>query len=196
VRFIGNRSSGKMGIAIANACKTEGASVTLVIGPTAEILPTGINLVKVQTAAEMHAVCVQQFAQTDIAIMSAAVADYTPVAVSDTKIKKADGELHINLAKTKDILFSLGQMKQPTQLLVGFALETNNEEAYARQKLESKNADIIVLNSLQNEGAGFAISTNCITIFDRKGNITPYNVKPKKAVALDIVNYIIQYQKI
>jgi phosphopantothenoylcysteine decarboxylase / phosphopantothenate---cysteine ligase len=193
VRFIGNRSSGKMGIALANVLQAMGATVTLVIGPTAEPLPGGVTIVAVQSAQEMYDACISRFADMDMAIMSAAVADYTPADVSPTKIKKSEGTLQINLTKTKDILFALGQLKKDNQLLVGFALETNNEEEYAMKKLTAKNADIIILNSLQNAEAGFGVSTNCITIFDKRGHRQAFDVKPKTAVATDIVNYVIQY---
>ncbi len=191
VRFIGNHSSGKMGIAIADVLQFYGAAVTLVLGPSAEPVPSGVNLIRVKTAAEMYAACQDIFSETDIAVMSAAVADYTPVAVANEKIKKNDDEFSISLTRTKDILGSLGSIKKANQLLVGFALETTNEKAYALSKLEKKNADLIVLNSLNDKGAGFGYDTNKITIFDKAGNEYPFETKSKKEVAADIVNTII-----
>lgn len=132
------------------------------------------------------------FPETDIAVMSAAVADYTPVQMASQKIKKTDGAFTVTLTKTKDILKHLGQTKRNGQFLVGFALETNNEKEYALQKLQTKNADMIVLNSLNDAGAGFGHDTNKITIFDRQGNAFPFETKSKREVAIDIVNTIIQ----
>jgi phosphopantothenoylcysteine decarboxylase / phosphopantothenate---cysteine ligase len=190
VRFIGNHSSGKMGVAIAEALQQRGAEVTLVLGPSVLQPAAGIEVIRVQSAAQMYAACQPAFAGADIAIMSAAVADYTPVEVAAEKIKKATGELTISLAKTQDILHSLGQQKKTGQLLVGFALETNNEKEYARKKLTDKNADMIVLNSLNDAGAGFGVDSNKITIFDKEGNEYAFETKSKKAVAIDIVNVI------
>jgi phosphopantothenoylcysteine decarboxylase/phosphopantothenate--cysteine ligase len=152
----------------------------------------GIKLVRVTSAAEMFAACEKVFASSDIAIMSAAVSDYTPVNAATEKIKKTENDLAVQLIKTKDILKTLGQLKQPNQVLVGFALETNNETENALKKLESKNADMIVLNSLQDTGAGFGYDTNKITIFDKTGKSFPFDSKSKKEVAIDIVNTIIQ----
>lgn len=190
VRFIGNHSSGKMGVAIAEALQERGAEVTLVLGPSVLQPKAGINVIRVQSAAQMYAACQPVFASADIAVMSAAVADYTPVDVATEKIKKAAGEFTIALAKTQDILHSLGQQKKAGQILVGFALETNNEKAYARKKLTDKNADMIVLNSLNDAGAGFGVDSNKITIFDKEGNEYAFETKSKKAVAIDIVNII------
>jgi phosphopantothenoylcysteine decarboxylase / phosphopantothenate---cysteine ligase len=191
VRYIGNHSSGKMGLALAAALAAKGAEVTLVLGPSALTPPTGIEVVRVKSAAEMYAACQSVFPSATIAVMSAAVADYTPVVVADQKIKKTDGALTIELTKTRDILMSLGQEKKPGQLLVGFALETHNEKEFALQKLKTKNADLIVLNSMNDNGAGFGLDTNKVTIFDRQGNEYPFAVKSKKEVAADIVNTII-----
>lgn len=191
VRFISNHSTGKMGIAIAEEMHNRGAAVTLVLGPTTETVMQGINVVKVKSAAEMFNACTAVFEQCDIAVMSAAVADYTPVNTATEKIKKADNEFTISLTKTKDILKALGQQKKQ-QVLVGFALETNNEKEYALKKLQSKNADYIVLNSLKDAGAGFGHNTNKITIFDRQGNEYHFDLKSKKAVAADIVNTILK----
>lgn len=190
VRFIGNHSSGKMGVAIAEALQQRGAEVILVLGPSVLQPAAGIEVIRVQSAAQMYDVCLPAFANADIAVMSAAVADYTPVNVATEKIKKAAGEFTIALAKTQDILYSLGQQKKPGQLLVGFALETNNEKEYARKKLTDKNADMIVLNSLNDAGAGFGVDSNKITIFDKEGNEYAFETKSKKAVAIDIVNVI------
>jgi phosphopantothenoylcysteine decarboxylase/phosphopantothenate--cysteine ligase len=195
VRFIGNRSTGKMGLAIAEELKRRGAKVTLVLGPSNLQIDAGINIVKVTSAAEMFEACIHEFPQIDIAVMSAAVADYTPVVVADTKIKKTDDTFSIDLKKTKDILKELGAIKTKNQILVGFALETNNEKAYALKKLQQKNADMIILNSLKDEGAGFGYDTNKITIFDKNGGEHFFETKSKKDVAKDIVNAIIQFKK-
>jgi phosphopantothenoylcysteine decarboxylase / phosphopantothenate---cysteine ligase len=192
VRFIGNHSSGKMGLAIAEELARRGAGVHLVLGPSSvkSTLP-GIYVHKVQTAEQMFETCMAEFPSADIAVMSAAVADYTPVETAPEKIKKTSGTLVIELTKTKDILKSLGQLKKDGQLLVGFALETANERQYALDKLASKNADLIVLNSLRDEGAGFGYDTNKVTIFEKGGNEIVYDRKPKQQVAKDIVDRIV-----
>lgn len=192
VRFIGNHSSGKMGLAIALELEKRGAEVTLIFGPTSLDIPDYINTIKVQTAAEMFDVCVDLFPHVDVAVMSAAVADFTPVISAQEKIKKSDADLSIAFTKTKDILKYLGENKKLNQLLIGFALETSDEENYAKKKLIEKNADLIVLNSLKDEGAGFGYDTNKITIFDKLGNTHYFDKKSKKEVAVDIVNSIIQ----
>lgn len=192
VRFIGNHSTGKMGIAIAEEMKKRGAEVTLVLGPSDIKVNGGIKVVHVTTAAEMFDACEKAFPASDVAVMSAAVADYTPVNVATEKIKKTESEFSVPLTKTKDILKALGQVKTDKQVLVGFALETNNETENALKKLRSKNADMIVLNSLQDEGAGFGHDTNKITIFDKAGKSYFFDIKPKKQVAVDIVNTIIE----
>ena len=192
VRFIGNHSSGKMGLAIALELDKRGAEVTLIVGPTSLDIPDYIKTIKVQTAAEMFDVCVDLFPHVDIAVMSAAVADFTPVVSAHEKIKKSDADLSIAFTKTKDILKYLGENKKLNQLLIGFALETSDEENYAKKKLLEKNADLIVLNSLKDEGAGFGYDTNKITIFDKLGNTHYFDKKSKKEVAVDIVNSIIQ----
>ena len=193
VRFIGNHSSGKMGIAIANEFKKRGAEVTLVLGPTALTPATGIKILNVQSAEEMYNACIDVFHDMDIAVMSAAVADYTPMEVSTDKIKKNTDHFSIELKKTKDILKHLGTIKKEGQLLVGFALETNNEQEYALNKMKNKNADIIILNSLNDKGAGFKYDTNKITIFNKIGGVYHFETKLKTAVAIDIVNNIINY---
>jgi len=191
VRFIGNHSSGKMGIAIAQEMKDRGAEVTLVLGPSAIAVPE-VEIIRVRSASEMYDACMSRFKEMDIAVMSAAVADYTPVNVAAEKIKKNDSSFSIELTKTKDILKSLGEKKSNGQIVVGFALETNNEKEYALKKLQTKNADLIVLNSLNDAGAGFGHDTNKITIFDKQGNGKEFETKSKKEVAKDIVNTIIQ----
>jgi phosphopantothenoylcysteine decarboxylase / phosphopantothenate---cysteine ligase len=193
VRFIGNHSSGKMGVEIATEMQKRGSVVHLVIGPSNVAIPNGIQVVKVKSALEMHTACIEIFKQCDIAVMSAAVADYTPVTKATEKIKKKEDVFTIELTKTKDILKSLGEVKTNDQILVGFALETNNEKEYALGKLSSKNANLIVLNSLNDKGAGFGVDTNKITIFDNKGNEYDFATKSKTEVAKDIVNTIINY---
>ena len=193
VRFIGNHSSGKMGLALAEELYAKGADVTLIMGPSSlRLPPDGIKIVRVTTAAEMYIACTQQFESSDIGIMAAAVADYTPATVASKKIKKTNGELVIELKKTKDILQTLGANKSSKQVLVGFALETNNERDYALGKLKTKNADMVVMNSLNDQGAGFGTDTNKITIFDKSGKEFSYELMSKKEVAKNIVDAIIQ----
>lgn len=193
VRFIGNHSSGKMGLAIAEELYSRGADVTLIMGPSSISLPAnGIRSVRVNTAEEMYNACTTQFDKSDIGIMAAAVADYTPVDVGVNKIKKNSDELIIELKKTKDILKSLGEKKSDKQVLVGFALETNNEREYALGKLKSKNADMVVMNSMNDKGAGFGTDTNKITIFDKSGSEFSYELMSKKEAAKNIVDAIIQ----
>jgi phosphopantothenoylcysteine decarboxylase / phosphopantothenate---cysteine ligase len=193
VRFVGNHSSGKMGIAIAKELAARGARVHLVLGPT-PLDPgvPGVTVQRVVSAAEMFKACVDEFAGADIAILSAAVADYTPVEKATEKIKKTEDRLTLELSRTKDILKTLGGQKKKGQLLVGFALETSGGRDYALGKLQSKNADLIVLNSLNDEGAGFGIDTNKITIFGKDGFEKAYEKKPKQQVAEDIVDTVIK----
>lgn len=192
VRFIGNHSTGKMGIAIAKELHRRGADVSLIIGPAnTHFSANGIKLIRVTSAEDMYNACHKIFGETDIAVMSAAVADYTPVTKADQKIKKTEGILNIELTKTKDILKSLGAIKNDKQVLVGFALETTNEKEYALQKLNGKNADMIVLNSLNDAGAGFGHDTNRVTIFQKGGKEFQFDTKSKDDVAKDIVNTII-----
>jgi phosphopantothenoylcysteine decarboxylase / phosphopantothenate---cysteine ligase len=192
VRFIGNHSSGKMGIALSKELANRGAEVNLVLGPSSLSLSIpGVHLQKVQTAEEMYNACISEFQRSDVAIMSAAVADYTPAIKAKEKIKKTGENLTLELVKTKDILKSLGDRKKNGQILVGFALETTNEKEYALKKLEGKNADLIVLNSLNDEGAGFGYDTNKITIFERNGQQLAFERKPKQQVAKDIVDRIV-----
>ena len=191
VRFIGNHSSGKMGIAVATELAARGASVDLVLGPSAsQINIPGIFVTHVESAEDMYEACVQKFPGVNIAVMSAAVADYTPIVKSKEKIKKRNDTLTLELTKTKDILKSLGELKNKGQILVGFALENNNEREYALNKLADKNADMIVLNSLNDRGAGFGHDTNKITIFEKGGNEIAYDKKSKQQVARDIVSRI------
>lgn len=192
VRFIGNRSSGKMGIALAEACRRRGAKVTLVLGPVKEKLIKGIEVIPVTSAAEMYEACVNNFSKTDIAIMCAAVADYTIAYPADQKIKKKEEHFELKLVKTKDILKELGNRKSSYQTLVGFALETNNAEENALKKLAEKKADYIVLNSLQDAGAGFEQDSNKITIFGKDGSKKTFETKAKSAVAEDILNSILK----
>lgn len=194
VRFIGNHSSGKMGVAIARELASRGAEVHLVLGPVATAFDlSGLQVTNVRTAAEMYNACRSRFDAVDIAVMSAAVADYTPAVYSGQKIKKKEAELNIQLTKTTDILRSLGAIKKEKQVLVGFALETENGEANALQKLTSKNADMIVLNSLGDKEAGFGLDTNKITIFEKSGKKLAFEAKTKIEVAKDIVDRITQY---
>ncbi|MCS4168451.1 bifunctional phosphopantothenoylcysteine decarboxylase/phosphopantothenate--cysteine ligase CoaBC [Sphingobacterium paramultivorum] len=191
VRFIGNHSSGKMGYAIATQLEELGADVTLVSGPSALKLPKGVDTISVTSAAEMLHACEEHFEAADIVVMSAAVADYTPVEVASQKIKKKENEFSIELKKTVDILATLGAKKKENQLLVGFALETNNELENAKGKLIRKNLDFIVLNSMQDKGAGFATDTNKVTIIDRSGNTREFSLKSKEEVAKDICSIIV-----
>jgi phosphopantothenoylcysteine decarboxylase/phosphopantothenate--cysteine ligase len=193
VRFIGNHSSGKMGYAIAEALAKLGASVNLVSGPTNQAVShPGIKMIRTTSAEEMHDACVKIFPKCDITVLSAAVADYRPSSISSQKIKKSDNTLTLDLVQTKDIAAALGKQKGPSQIIVGFALETENEVANAEKKLISKNFDLIVLNSLRNEGAGFATDTNKITIIDRQNRAKEFPLKSKKEVARDIVNAILE----
>jgi phosphopantothenoylcysteine decarboxylase/phosphopantothenate--cysteine ligase len=193
VRFIGNHSSGKMGIALAKELVYRGAVVDLVLGPsTLAVDSPGLTVSRVTSAEEMYTRCLEKFASVDIAVLSAAVADYTPVRRAPEKIKKSDGILMLELTRTRDILKTLGSLKQKGQLLIGFALETTDGKEYAMGKLHSKNADIIVLNSLKDEGAGFGFDTNKVTIFGRDGSQLPYERKPKQQVAKDIVDQIVK----
>ena len=192
VRFIGNHSSGKMGFAIAEQLYLQGADVVLITGKTHETLNyKGIERVDVISANDMYEASHYYFDNCDIAVMSAAVADYTPVEVASQKVKKKEDNWQVNLTKTKDILFTLGQIKKPHQFLVGFALETNNELENALLKLKNKNADCIILNSLKDENAGFGFDTNKITILDKSGEVVNFGTKTKKEVAKDIVSFII-----
>jgi phosphopantothenoylcysteine decarboxylase / phosphopantothenate---cysteine ligase len=193
VRFIGNHSSGKMGYALANTASKLGAEVTLVSGPSALEKPHVAHFISVGSAAEMYT-AVMKHTDYDIAIMAAAVADYTPLNIATEKIKKQDATFELLLTKTTDIASELGKLKTGTQILVGFALETEAEEVHARQKLAKKNLDIIVLNSLNDPGAGFKTDTNKITIFDRYNRIFKSTLAPKNRIAHDIWDFIIKFE--
>jgi phosphopantothenoylcysteine decarboxylase/phosphopantothenate--cysteine ligase len=193
VRFIGNHSSGKMGYDIANEAAKLGATVSLISGPThLSIAHENINLIRVQTAEEMYVACIQCFKDVDVAIAAAAVADYKPKKIAQQKIKKLEETFTIELEKTKDILADLGATKRE-QFLIGFALETENEIENAILKIKKKNLDLIVLNSLNDNGAGFRKPTNKVTFIDKKFNIEPQELKSKEAVALNIINKIIKH---
>jgi phosphopantothenoylcysteine decarboxylase/phosphopantothenate--cysteine ligase len=191
VRFIGNFSSGQMGYELATEASRRGAEVTLVSGPTnLKIAHQDIRLINVVSALQMYDATMAAFPENQITIMSAAVADFTPEEIADKKIKKEDAFNAIRLVPTKDILASAGELKRADQILVGFALETDREIENAQKKLNNKNLDLIVLNSLNDQGAGFGVATNKITILDKAGNQVEYELKPKSEVASDILNKI------
>lgn len=192
VRYISNHSTGKMGFAIAEELAALAADVTLVKGPTSynpEV--KGIKIIPVTSAQEMYEASVKVFPKADIAILAAAVSDYRPVAVAKEKLKKEGESLRIDLVKNPDILESLGKKKSKKQILVGFALETEDEQNNAKKKLEKKNLDLIVLNSLRDRGAGFGFDTNKITILNKSGEQKPYPLKSKQDTARDIIDEII-----
>lgn len=193
VRFIGNRSTGKMGIAIAEEAALQGAKVNLVLGPSAEVVNHPlVNVIRVESAEEMYKACTQIWPQADIAILSAAVADFKPKSSTYQKIKKTPGmdEMSIDLIQNPDILKTLGQTKKENQLLIGFALETNNAIEYGKSKIEKKNLDLIVVNTLEDDGAGFGHSTNKVTIITKQNKINTFELKSKTLVAKDILNSI------
>lgn len=190
VRFIGNHSSGKMGVALAEKLHNAGADVQLILGPSKLTVQDGIKVTSVFSAGEMYTACKKHFATTDICVFAAAVADYTPKTVSNQKIKKSDTEFSIVLKKNVDIAFEFGKIKKKNQLSVGFALETNDELRHAKEKRSKKNFDIVVLNSLNDKGAGFQFNTNKITIVNRNNKITKFELKKKEEVADDIINEI------
>ncbi len=192
VRFISNHSSGIMGFSIANEFALQGAKVTLISGPLAKpiAIDPEISLINITTAREMHNKVIEAFGKADICVMAAAVADFTPEKISIKKIKKSSDTINIKLVRTTDILKELGTKKNPKQILVGFALETDNEISNATVKLHTKNLDCIVLNSLNDKGAGFGTSTNKISIIKRDGTCRNYPLKNKNEVAFDIVNFI------
>ena len=190
VRYIGNYSSGKMGYAIANEAASLGAEVILVSGPADDLaIRPGVTLVQTKTADDMHAACLRHFANCDILVMAAAVADYKPKHKAEYKIKKEDEISSVELVKTVDILESLGK-KKTNQILVGFALETDNELSNAKEKIKKKNLDAIILNSLADKGAGFQHTTNKITFIPATGEHTAYPLKDKSEVAVDILAQI------
>ena len=193
VRFIANRSSGKTGIALAIEAANKGALVSLVLGPThLECNHSNIKVYKVITASQMYEQVNACFSTSDIGIFTAAVADYKPNIVAKNKIKKSDNKLNISLKKTVDILEEMGNKKSDKQFIVGFALETDNEVENAKDKLKRKNLDMIVLNSLNNKGAGFQHNTNKITIIDKANNISNFELKDKSEVAKDVIDKIIE----
>lgn len=194
VRFIGNYSSGKMGFALAEACAEAGAEVTLVAGPVSLTTShASIHRVDVESAAEMYRAAVDAYDRADAAIMCAAVADYAPETVSDVKLKRSGDERVLRLKPNPDIAAELGRRKRPGQCLVGFALETNDEESNARLKMEKKNLDFIVLNSLRDAGAGFRCDTNKVTVIGREGEPVEIPCKLKTEVAADIVDILARY---
>ncbi len=193
VRFIGNRSSGKMGIALALEAANQGAKVDLVLGPISlEYKHANITTYKIETAEQMYNQVDALFSDSDISIFAAAVADYSPEVVAENKIKKSGLDLSISLSKTTDIFAEMGVRKKDKQFVVGFALETENELENSKSKLSRKKLDMIVLNSLNNKGAGFQHNTNKITIIDKANNITDFELKDKNEVAKDIINKIIK----
>jgi phosphopantothenoylcysteine decarboxylase/phosphopantothenate--cysteine ligase len=193
VRFIGNHSSGKMGFAIAEAFADQGAYVLLLTGPVSlDTQNEGIEVRRVTTAAEMFEACSEIMEQMDIAVFNAAVSDYTPAETSAKKVKRGDGDWTIRLEPTRDIAAEMGRRKSKGQLLVGFALETDKEEENAFSKLKKKNLDLIVLNSMQDEGAGFGTDTNRVSMIDGSGKVEKFDLKPKDQVASDLVNQVIK----
>lgn len=195
VRFIGNHSSGLMGFEIAREMASRGASVTLISGPVSLTTPENVsNRIDVVSADEMYSACLENSKDADLIIMAAAVADYKPARFHSQKIKKQEAEQQITLKPTRDILKELGKRKKPGQLIVGFALETEDELENARKKLQNKNADIIVLNSLREPGAGFSTATNKVTIVDKNGGVAVYELKPKTMVAADIADYLLNFK--
>jgi len=190
VRFIGNRSSGKMGIAIAQALRALGADVTLVLGPVHENIPDGIEIIRIESALEMYEACTREFQHSDFAVLAAAVADYRPVNVSTEKIKKKNSPLELRLEETEDIAASLGKIKNQNQKLICFALETENEEAHAIAKMNRKNADLLILNSLNTEGVYFGSDNNAITLFHSNGSKKEISLKSKTEIAQIISNEI------
>lgn len=192
VRFISNHSTGRMGICIAEECSRRGASVKLVLGPT-ELRPadSAIEIIPVMSAQDMYDAVTERYAECDIAVMAAAVADYTPETTADKKIKKKEGDMGIALKRTLDIAKEIGKRKQSGQVNIGFALETNNELQNAVRKVSSKNFDFIVLNSLRDKGAGFAHNTNKVSIVHNEDQVNEYDLKSKAEVAVDIVNEIV-----
>lgn len=191
VRFIGNYSSGKMGYAIANELSACGAKVTLVSGPVQiKNINSGIEIIQVESASQMHGQCLRIFPVADGAVMCAAVADFTPESYSENKLKRGNDDLIVHLKPTNDIAGDLGKIKTSKQILVGFALETNDELINAYSKLKRKNLNFIVLNSMKDAGAGFEVDTNKITIIDKDNNQTFFELKSKTEVAKDIVAQI------
>jgi phosphopantothenoylcysteine decarboxylase/phosphopantothenate--cysteine ligase len=182
-----------MGFAIAEAFAAEGAKVHLVTGPVSlEVRSSGIEVSRVTSAADMFARCEEVIDQVDIAVFNAAVSDFTPIRASEVKVKRGSGEWTLQLKPTRDIAAEMGRRKRAGQIMVGFALETEHELEYARQKLEKKNMDLVVLNSMRDSGAGFETDTNRVTMVDRLGNVDRYELKPKAQVASDLVQWVIK----
>ena len=194
VRFIGNHSSGKMGFALAEEFKALGATVHLVSGPVSLQPPNGVQTTFVQSAMQMREACISLFEKTDIAIMAAAVADYRPEIQAEEKIKKTENSISIQLVKNPDILAEMGAQKKNDQTLVGFALETHNEMEFAKEKLERKNLDMIVMNSMNDAESGFGFDTNKVSIISKSGEISHLPTKTKKEVAKDIASFIVKYR--
>jgi len=195
VRFVSNHSSGLMGFEIAREMASRGASVTLIAGPVNLATPQGIHSrIDVVSAGEMYSECLENSIDANLVIMAAAVSDYKPKSKQAQKLKRQERDIQITLEPNEDILKELGKRKKPGQLIVGFALETENELENARKKLQNKNADIIVLNSLSEPGAGFKTDTNKVTIIDCNGGLTVYEMKPKAQVAADIADYISSFK--
>ncbi len=191
VRYISNFSTGKMGLSLAEAYYLQGADVTLIAGPLqVSTRLQGIKVVDVRSAAEMEAACLAHFTSADLLIMAAAVADYRPAVQAVEKIKKSEATTSVVLEKTTDILAALGAVKKPHQLLVGFALETENEEANALAKMKSKNTDFIVLNSLKDAGAGFGVDSNQVTVFAASGEKKLIPLQSKEVVATEIIDFV------
>lgn len=195
VRFIGNHSTGKMGFALAEEFANQGANVSLIAGPTSLTTENkSIHRIDITSAEELYEAALKEFKTADVSILSAAVADYKPEKIAAQKIKKSDNAPIINLVPTKDTLFELGKLKRTNQLLVGFALETENEIENAKQKIKKKNLDLIVLNSLNDKGAGFKNDTNKVTIIDKYNNLKEFKLKTKQEVAKDILNTILDFK--
>ena len=193
VRFVGNYSSGKMGFALAEVCAEQGAEVTLVCGPVSlQTSHPAIHRINVESAAEMYEAATKHFKKADIAILSAAVADFIPQTTVDKKIKRKGDDMVLRLQPTQDIAAALGAVKRKKQILVGFALETDNELENAVDKMERKNLDLIVLNSLRDKDAGFRVDTNKVTIIDRHHGLTAYDTKSKREVAKDIIEKVVK----
>jgi phosphopantothenoylcysteine decarboxylase/phosphopantothenate--cysteine ligase len=190
VRYIANRSTGKMGYALARAAQAMGAEVTLVTGPTALDKPFGVKCVEVISAEDMYVACVEGFKQADVAILSAAVADYAPKEISDQKIKKKDTHLSLELKKTKDVLASLGKVKTENQCLVGFALETQNAIVSGREKMKRKNCNFIVVNTLEDSGAGFAHDSNKVYLLNETGDEVEFPLQSKVTLAFKLLENI------
>jgi len=194
VRFLSNHSTGTMGITLAEDCKSRGATVHLVLGPTSKRPGPGVHVHHVKSARDMYEACEKLHEESDIMIFTAAVADYKPVEFSDSKIKKTERDMNsLPLDRTIDIAGTLGKKKRTGQIHVGFALETDNESKNAQAKLDKKNFDLIVLNSLSVKGAGFGHGTNQITIYGSDGKKRPFQLKDKREVAVDIIDYLVPY---